>query len=333
MVRVSIICPVYNEVNYIDQCISSMLKQDFPQDQMEIIIMDGMSSDGTREKLQKWESPQIRIFENPQRIVPTALNIGIENARGEIIIRIDAHADYPEDYVSVLVRALIDLKADNVGGVCKTLPANNSAKAIAIAVVLGSLFGMGNSYSRIGANKIMLVDTVPFGCFHRELFDRIGLFDVDLVRNQDDEFNGRIIREGGKIYLLPSVVVNYYARDTLGKVGRMFFQYGLFKPLVNRKLGQPATLRQFAPPLFVFAMVSGALLALYSPLFLTLYGAFLGLYLAAALWFAYAGAESKKVIPWVVLSFLIVHLNYGLGYWQGIFRLIFKQPISVEATR
>ncbi len=333
MVRVTVICPVFNEVHYIDQCIKSMLIQDFPQDQLEIIVVDGMSTDGTRENLQKWLSPKVRLLDNPKQIVPIALNIGIENAQGEIIMRIDAHADYPVDYVSSLERALIELDADNVGGICRTLPANNSSKAKAIAVALGSLFGMGNSYFRIGADKIMSVDTVPFGCFWRNLFGRIGLFDVDLIRNQDDEFNGRIIKSGGKIFLLPSVQINYYARDTYRKVGKMFFQYGLFKPLVNKKLGSPATIRQFFPPLFVLAIFIGGILSCFSVLFFSLYIAFWSLYLFSALYFAIADGKCLKVVPLVVFSFLIIHLNYGMGYWLGLSRLLFNQSHRVEVSR
>lgn len=333
MVRVSIICPVYNEAHYIDQCMASMLGQDFPQDQMEIIVVDGMSDDGTREKIKKWLSPQVLLLDNPDRITPTALNIGIKQARGEIIMRIDAHADYPVNYVSALTTHLVELEADNVGGVCKTLPANNSSKARAIAAALGSLFGMGNSYFRIGASHNMAVDTVPFGCFRYELFERIGLFDVELIRNQDDEFNGRIIRSGGKIFLVPSVVVNYYARENLTKVGRMFFQYGLFKPLVNSKLGRPATIRQFFPPLFVLAIVIGAFLALLSSYFLCLYAAFWSLYLSAALWFSFLTLRSPEVIPWMVPTFLTIHLNYGVGYWLGLFHLCLKQTSRVEVSR
>ncbi|MEG2770954.1 MAG: glycosyltransferase family 2 protein, partial [Alistipes sp.] len=201
---ISIICPIYNEERYIAKCIDSILTQDFPHAEIEVFFIDGMSSDNTRSIVGKYANkyPFIYLLDNPQRVVPFALNIGIRASKGEVIIRLDAHASYPNNYVSALVSNLVRLKADNVGGVCQTLPTNNNAESVAIAEALSCCFGMGNSYFRIGATKERLVDTVPFGCFRRDIFDRIGLFDEELIRNQDDEFNGRIVKNGGKIYLI-----------------------------------------------------------------------------------------------------------------------------------
>ena len=188
----SVICPIYNEEKYIAKCIESILSQDYPKDDMEVIFVDGMSTDKTREIVAEYAMmyPFIRLVDNPDRIVPPAMNIGIRMAEGDIIIRLDAHATFPENYFSELTKNLIDLGAENVGGVCRTLPVDDSIKARSIASVLSSSFGMGNSYFRIGADSVMEVDTVPFGCFRRDLFDRIGYFDEQLIRNQDDEFNG-----------------------------------------------------------------------------------------------------------------------------------------------
>jgi GT2 family glycosyltransferase len=184
---------------------------------------------------------------------------------------LDAHTEFPQNYFTNLINNAEKLGADNVGGVVKTLPADFTVKANAIAIALSHIFGVGNSHFRVGAKTIKEVDTVPFGCFRRDIFNKIGLFDVDLIRNQDDEFNGRIIKNKGKIFLIPQIVVKYYARDTIEKVFKMFYQYGLFKPLVNKKLGMPTTIRQFLPVLFVSGLFIGGILSIISKLFLIIY--------------------------------------------------------------
>ena len=331
----SVICPIYNEEKYIAKCIESILSQDYPKDDMEVIFVDGMSTDRTREIVSDYakEYPFIRLVDNPDRIVPPAMNIGIRLSKGDIIIRLDAHAAFPENYFSELTKNLIELGAENVGGVCRTLPANDSIKARSIASVLSSSFGMGNSYFRIGADSVMEVDTVPFGCFRRALFDRIGYFDEQLTRNQDDEFNGRIIRNGGKIYLLPDIVIDYYARDTVAKVYKMFYQYGLFKPLVNKKLGSPATLRQFVPLCFTLGLVLGPLTFLISPVFIWIYSLAIFCYLLIAIICSIKSASGLKHLLMQVWVYFVVHFAYGWGYINGIVDLLFKREKKVASNR
>src|SRR5947199_239080 len=193
----------------------------------------------------------------------------------------DGHAVYSPSYISQLVAALEETGADNVGGVLVTLPANGRPLPRALAVGLSHPFGVGNSYFRIGATERRTVDTVPFGCYRRAVFDRIGVFDEDLVRNQDDELNARLLKQGGRIMLIPEVVSHYYARGSLGQVARMFYQYGYFKPLAAWKVGQIMTLRQVVPALFVCALaVTGALALVVSPARLAVAG-LAGAYLAA----------------------------------------------------
>jgi GT2 family glycosyltransferase len=253
----------------------------------------------------------------------------------DIIFRLDAHATYPTNYFSVLSKALFDLKADNVGGICKTLPANSTIQSKAIATALSSRFGMGNSYFRIGAKKIMEVDTVPFGCFHKELFEKIGYFDIDLIRNQDDEFNARIIKNGGHIFIIPEVVINYYGRDKFSKVAKMFYQYGLFKPLVNKKVGKPATTRQFFPPLFLLALITLPILSTIFPPFLVFYSLLLALYFILGFIFAFKDFTDFKevlILPWL---FFIIHVSYGWGYLKGIYKflLIGSKESSININR
>lgn len=332
--KLSVICPIYNEEKHIAACLDSILRQDFPKEEMEVLLVDGMSSDRTREIVQQYTAqyPFIFLLDNPKRIVPTGLNIGIRVAQGDVIIRLDAHAIYPDNYFSVLVDKLYALNADNVGGLCRTLPAKDTPMCEAIAAALSSPFGMGDSHFRIGTNKEMQVDTVPFGCFRREVFDKIGYFDEELVRNQDDEFNGRIIKFGGHIYLIPSVVIDYYGRDSIGKVSKMFYQYGLFKPLVNKKLGNPASVRQFFPFFFVLGLIIGLILSLVSTFFRILYIAVLALYIFLAAYFSIRQVKGLKRIFLLMGTFFVIHVSYGWGYLRGMIKLLLKKSFSAESN-
>lgn len=331
----SVICPTYNEEKYIAACIDSILAQDYPQEDLEVLFADGMSTDKTRDIIREYmeKYPFIRLLDNPKRIVPPALNIAIKEAKGDIIMRLDAHAIYPTNYFSVLVERLTKLNADNVGGVCRTLPINDTPVCKAIAIASSSPFGMGNSYFRIGADHEMCVDTVPFGCFRRDIFDRIGYFDEDLVRNQDDEFNGRIVKNGGRIFLIPSVVIDYFARDSIKKVAKMFYQYGLFKPLVNKKLGQPATIRQFFPPLFVLGLILGLIVSCFSKLIMVLYILVLCAYLFLAITFGTRSTHNLRILAILTATFFTIHVSYGWGYLTGIYKLLFKKSFGAEVNR
>ena len=330
----SVICPIYNEERRIEECILSILAQDYPKEDLEVLFVDGQSSDRTRDIIANYmlNYSFIKLLDNPKRIAPAALNIGIRASSGDIIMRLDAHAKYPANYFSLLVSKLKESGADNVGGVCRTLPAKDTSVCRAIAHAMSSPFGMGNSYFRIGSDHEMWVDTVPFGCFKRDIFDKIGLFDEELVRNQDDEFNGRIIKNGGRILLLPEVVVDYFARDSLTKTAKMFFQYGLFKPLVNHKLQKPTTLRQFIPPLFFAGLIAGGLLSVFSKTILWIFVSVIVFYVLCC--FAF-GRNRERVWPdvlWMPFTFSAIHLSYGCGYWVGILKMISHRKISVQSN-
>ena len=334
-VFISIICPVFNEEKYIKHCIETIIHCDYPQDKMEIFFVDGLSTDATRTIIEKYQAQYnyIHLIDNPHRIVPYALNLAIEQAKGEVIMRIDAHSEYPHNYFSVLVQKLFQLHADNVGGVCKTLPANDTPTAHAIAAAMSCSFGMGNSSFRIGAEEEQTVDTVPFGCYRSNIFKRLGNFDTDLIRNQDDEFNGRIIKHGGKIFLIPSIVIHYHARPTLKKTAQMFYQYGLFKPLVNKKLGSPATLRQFFPPLFILGIVFGAIGCFLHPLIIYIYFTFLLLYLLLAFYFSFKYSKNISEFFILIATFTLIHTSYGTGYIIGISKLLTHGNFQVKSSR
>lgn len=334
---VSVIIPVFNEEKYISQCLESIINQDYPIDNLEIICVDGLSTDNTRLIIKGFieRHHNIKLLDNPDKYVANALNTGIKASSGEMIIRIDAHCTYPKYYIKVLVNKLEELKADNVGGIWRTLPARNSTVCRAIAIASSTTFGVGNSLHKTGVEKIVEADTVPFGCFRREIFDRIGYFDTDLIRNQDDEFNARIIKNGGKIYLIPEVRVDYYARETLGKMASMFYQYGLFKPLVNKKVGSPATLRQLVPPLFVTSIISGIVLSFILPVILPVFTGVIALYFLVSLTVS-AKEALRQRLPVLLfllpLVFLIIHFSYGWGYIVGILKFMLPGSNSVIAN-
>jgi glycosyltransferase involved in cell wall biosynthesis len=331
---VSVVIPCRNEAAWIRPCLESILANDYPNDRLEVLVVDGMSDDGTRAIVEEVAArrPCVRLLDNIKRITPTALNTGIAAARGAILMRMDAHVEYPRDYISKLVLELERSGADNVGGVCQTCPANDTALAQAIAIGMSHRLGVGNSYFRIGASEPRWVDTVPFGCYRREIFERIGGFDEELVRNQDDELNLRLIRAGGRILLVPSVVCRYYARDSLGKLWRMFFQYGYFKPLVTRKVGRLMTLRQLIPAVFVVALFATALAAPWHRAAAALFFAILLAYAAAIVAYGAAPAVRQGVgcALWLCLVFPVLHFSYGFGYLKGVldFMILCRQAFS-----
>lgn len=334
----SVICPIYNEERFIAKCIDGILAQDYPKDDMEVLFVDGMSTDNTRLIISNYSKqyPFIKLIDNPDRIVPKAMNVGIRKAHGDIIIRLDGHCEYPVSYFSSLIEHLSKLNCDNVGGVVDTKPYNENNVSYAISEVLKNPFGVGNSLFRIGTRDITKVDTVPFGCFRRSIFEEIGVYDEDLIRNQDDELNARIIKNGGTIYLVPSIEITYFARDKISKVWKMYYQYGLFKPLVNKKLGNAATLRQFVPPLFVLGIVVGIPLCFVSIWIMYFFCACVALYLIMEFIQGIKSAKKTKRIMMVFLMpyvFFNVHLAYGLGYWIGLFKVLFHRPFVVKANR
>lgn len=320
---VSVVVPCRNERDHVDACLASILGNDYPAESLEVVVVDGMSDDGTRERILAAAAahPAVRLLDNPSRVTPVALNLGIAATQGDVVIRMDAHVRYPRDYIRRLVDALETSGADNVGGVLRTLPGGRGPLAQAIAMGMAHPFGVGNAAFRTGARAWSWVDTVPFGCFRRSLFERLGGFDPELVRNQDDEMNGRIIRAGGRILLVPDIVVEYFARNTLGKLARMYYQYGYYKPLVVRKLGLLPTARQLVPPALLLAVAGAALLAGVMPAVgRPALGLVTGAYLLGVITAA-AGAwwrTRRAAALFLVAVFPVLHGAYGWGYLRGV---------------
>jgi len=324
---VSLIIPAFNEEKYIGTVLGQLLAQDYPPGKMEILVMDGGSSDRTREIVNGFaeKNPGIRLLINERQYVPFALNLGIREAIGDPVLIIGSHSEYPPDYITRLVSASGELKADNVGGLCVARPPDDTVKSLAIAKAISCPFGVGNAHFRIGSKTIKKVDTVTFGCYRRSVFDKIGFFDEELIRNQDDEFNARLAKSGGSIYLIPDVSVTYFTRDKVKSIVRMFYQYGLFKPLVSYKIGKPTTMRQMVPPAFTLFLILCPLGIWIHPYFAYLLAAGLGSYILADLGYtlslSYAASQGRLVfyLPWL---FFLLHISYGWGYLKGMFAFL-----------
>lgn len=331
--EVSVIIPVYNEERFIERFLTSVYEQDFDRSSLEIIVVDGHSSDRTVEIIHK-KFPEVRVLDNPHKIVPISMNIGIREARGKYLIRLDAHCTYPKDYFSRLINFLEEHpEADNVGGVCRTLPVNETAEAQAIAIALSSKFGMGNSEFRVGAKEVKEVDTVPFGCYRREVFEKIGYYDEELIRNQDNELNSRLKIHGGRIFLIPDLVIDYFARDKVSKCSRMFYQYGLFNPVVDKKLGQFTAVRRLIPLLFVLYLVALVVLSFIFPSYVGWIAIPLFLYLLLDIAFSAKYLSQPAVALWLLYLYPVIHISYGLGYMDGISRLLFNRSFVAQANR
>ncbi len=326
----SIICPIYNEEKYIVGCIDSILKQDYPRNDWEVLFVDGMSTDRTREIVQDYcrNYDFIRLIDNPQKIVPHAMNKGISVAKGDVIIRLDAHALYKDDYCSVLTKQLKALGADNVGAVCKTDVQHKTSKTLAIREVLSNKFGVGNSVFRVGADRAMEVDTVPFGCWRRDVFDKYGLFDVRLVRNQDIEFNKRILRGGGKIYIVPDTYCVYLARETFKALALNCFQNGKWNVLTVHYTKQfdSLSLRHFVPMLFVCSLIAPLFVGMFYSQTMYVSLASMLMYLFSLMLICGRLSYAKKLnIFYLLSSFLVLHFSYGCGSIAGLWSVLWEK--------
>ena len=326
----SVICPVYNEEKYIAGCIDSILAQDYPKDNLEVIFADGMSTDRTRDIVSEYSDkyPWIRIIDNPKRIVPPALNAAIETSRGDIIMRLDAHASYEPNYFSTLVAALDTYQADNVGSVCKTDVLHKTSKSLAIREVLSHPLGVGNSAFRTGIDKAKEVDTVPFGCWRRSVFERFGNYDERLVRNQDIELNKRIKAGGGKIVIVPYTFCTYYARETFSKLARNNYGNGKWNILTvyyTRQL-KSLSLRHFIPLFFVLSLLLPVVAGFFwHPLWWICAASLLLYTFVVSLISARIAIKKLLNFFYLISAFFVLHLSYGWGSLVGLLQLPFTK--------
>jgi glycosyltransferase involved in cell wall biosynthesis len=319
---ISVIMPIRNEAEYIRRSLGAVLTQHYPPSRFEVVVVDGMSDDGTRETVREMTraigttGPAVQLLDNLAGIVPPAMNIGLRVARGEVIIRVDGHCEIIPDYFRRCVEILARTGADCVGGPIQTVGETPMARAIATAQ--SAAFGVGGVAFRTGRATAGFVDTVAFGAYHREVFTRIGVFDEELKRNQDDEFNFRLTQAGGRIWLDPAINSQYFSRAAISSLWSQYYQYGFYKVRVIQKRGAIASWRHLVPAGFVLALAGSFLLALVMKDWrwaLTV----LFPYLVASLSVSILTARrTPRVLPLLPVVFATLHLSYGLGFLWGM---------------
>ncbi|MGH9692981.1 MAG: glycosyltransferase family 2 protein, partial [Bryobacteraceae bacterium] len=320
---VSVILAIRNEAGFIERTLTAILEQDFPRERMEVLIADGESTDSTRAVIASLAArsgaPAVAILDNPGRFVSPGLNAALARARGDIVVRIDGHTIVERDYVRECVSALLRTGADNVGGRMDPVGQNSLGKAVALAT--SSPFGVGGARFHYSTEEEW-VDTVYLGAWPRAIFDTLGGFDEEQIRNQDDEFNYRLRERGGRVLLTPRIRSRYFNRGTLGSLWRQYYQYGFWKVRVMQKHPRQMQARQFVPAVFVsgwVVLLAGSVFA--TPARYLLAGAAI-LYLGASATAAasVAGKKAPRLAPLVMLSFGVLHFAYGAGFLAGLIR-------------
>ncbi len=326
--RVRVAIPCRNEAAYIGGLLLSLVHADRNGIDLQVWVCDGMSDDGTRAIVLEHaaRNPFIRLVDNPARTTPQAMNIGLQDLEFDVGVILGAHASVDQAFLRENL-AVLNAHPDVgcAGGVMENVYDDVAARRIGMA--MGHPFGVGNAHFRTGRAE-GLVDTVAFGAYRREVFERVGFFDETLVRNQDDEFNYRVVQAGFGIYLSPRIRSMYYVRASLGKLFRQYYQYGYWKVYVNRKHRTVTTLRQVVPALFVAFLMVGAGASLFHPWLAWLYGAGVLFYVLAAMLSAAQASERWRDLPGVLRAFVVLHLAYGSGYLYGLCDLLLlgRQP-------
>ena len=310
----SIIIPVYNEIKFIEQVFNSILKSEFID--KEVFFVDGMSNDGTYEwlKLSIKELPNYFLFKNEKRFVSYGFNMVYKKTKGKYICRLEGHSLYPPKNFTKAVKLLENNDADVVGG--PALHVGKTRKGRIIAKCMSSPFGVGMSYFRISSRK-KIVDTVPFPIYKRLVLDDVGTYDEQLIRNQDDELNYRCTSMGYKILMHPDLKTEYFVREKLTDLWIQYFQYGLFKPLVLKKVPKSGRFYQFLPFLFVLSNLIFFSLTFLNWIFITP----VFLYLTMAIIFSLRIQRSLFDSIFSVAVFPCLHISYGLGFIFGIKKL------------
>ncbi len=325
MDRITIIIPCRNEEKYIADCITSFVNMDYPKSLMEVFIVDGRSEDRTIEIVNNFKSkyPFIQVLDNPNKFVPSALNIGIKKANTEFVMIASAHSTFEKNYISEVFNSIKSLNCDGAGGVLKTDVKNKTKKTLSICKVLSNSFGVGNSKFRVGTDKPISVDIVPFGIYRKAIFESVGFYNEKLKRNQDMELSKRMLEKGKKIFLIPSAKSTYFARETYKELAINNYGNGLWIPLtiyVTKKFSS-LSLRHFIPMIF--------LLSLLLPLIMMIIEPFIGLvaFLSFISYSILLSIISLKLTDQstsyfnILIAFLVLHISYGFGSLIGLTKL------------
>lgn len=332
---VTVVIPARNEAGHIAGCLDGVLAQDYPADRLEVLVADGRSDDGTGEVLAGYvaRDPRVRVIDNPGRVVPTGLNAAVAVARGEVVVRMDAHTAYAPDYVRECVAALRSTGADNVGGPWVARGRGYLSRAIAAAFQSRFAVGTGRGHNPRYEGP---VDTVYLGCWRRAAFDTFGPFDDELVRNQDDEHNLRLTRAGGRVWQTPRVRSWYTPRASLPALFRQYMQYGYWKVRVIQKHRLPASVRHLVPGLFVLALAGLAVAAPFAPVAAWGLAGLCGVYALALL---VASAATARAAGWGLFPalppvFACYHLGYGYGFLRGVVDfVVLRRSAGARFTR
>ena len=327
---VSIVIPCYNEEKTIEALLSAILGQTHPVDQMEVVIADGMSTDRTRERIAafKLAHPEVdlRVFENIQRTIPAALNQAIEASRGEVISRMDAHAIPAADYIERSLSALEAGLGDNVGGVIEIRPGADSWIAEAISIATAHPLGVGDARYRT-ATRAMEADTVAFGTYYRSLLEKVGKYDETLLVNEDYEFNTRIRKASGRIWVDPAIRCIYYSRANLRSLARQYYTYGYWKYLMLRRYPETLRWRQALPPVFVSGILMLLLLSTIWTFAGILLATFLLLYLVILAGGSLLPAMRRKkplLVVGIPIAIVTMHFSWGSGFMWSMIKSLFS---------
>lgn len=344
MTSVSITIPCRNEKDYIGKCLDSIVACDYPKEGLSVFVCDGHSDDGTQDIVREYSEryPYIHLLMNDARTTPQALNLGLKAQQADYRFILGAHAEIDAAFVSESIKAFENDDAIGcTGGIIENVYENEVS--LAIGKAMGSSFGVGNAHFRTGV-KDGYVDTVAFGCYKGEVFDRVGYFDEELVRNQDDEFNYRLLKNGYKIWLTKKVRSLYYVRASFAKLKRQYYQYGYWKVYVNKKHRAITTMRQLVPLALVCYFLMAALATVATIAFMPegwVRRAMLWLTWTPALLYILLGLKEVLKVAGgsnylgVWRAFTILHFSYGWGYLEGVvhFLLLRKQPTKTKLSR
>ena len=326
--KISVVIPCLNEEKHIETCIRSILENGYPKELLEIIVIDGVSSDNTLPILKKMQSElaQIEVLVNVKKITPVSLNMGLNHASSTYVLIASAHSSFDTQYIQTLKNALENTPdAIGVGGPMKTLVKNETPTSCAIQEILQHRFGVGNSTFRTGSSEKVAVDTVPFGLYKTESLLAVGGYNERLVRNHDMELSKRLSENGGRIYLIPETSCNYFARETYTELASNNYKNGkwnLLTVFITRRFSS-LSLRHFIPMLFILSLVvpSGLSLLFCPFIYLTLVS--LLMYLLGIMYFSLTIKSNKTTFFHLFIGFMSLHFSYGIGSLIGLFNIPF----------
>lgn len=337
--RLSVIVPCRNEEKFIAQCLDSILRNDYPKDRLEIMVVDGMSTDATLSIVRRYAGQHccIKVLRNLKKITPAGLNLGIKASVGDVVCRVDAHARVASDYIRRCVERLCNGNADNVGGAMRTLPHDSSLWARSIALCMSHKFGAGNSVFRTGTGHPVFTDTVFGGCYRKEIFARIGLFNESLPRTQDMEFNQRLRKSGGRILIDPAIKCDYFASPNLRSFAKHNFEDGMWSILpFARSKTMPVRPRHLVPLVFVATMIAFAVLAFWLRLARLALIMELVAYASASVVFSLhlsRRRDNTSLLFSMPFVFAIRHVAYGVGSLCGGALLFANWPFLQSLLR